>query len=82
MILGMERLLGLVYSSTTLWMVVTTNPAWEDGFVINIALDPSHEMLDVCRSGHFSRSLVILRILPQIFKPASVRTRVPLRRVV
>jgi hypothetical protein len=37
-----------------------TNPAWENRLVINVALDPSHQVLDVCRGRHLRRTLVVL----------------------
>jgi len=45
-----------------------TNSAWEYSFVINIALNPAHQMLNVRRCGHFGRSLVVFRILPEILE--------------
>ena len=48
-----------------------TNPARKHLFVVDIALDPCHQMLDIFRRRHLGRSLEILRVLPQVFKPAN-----------
>lgn len=36
------------------------NPAREHGLIVNVALDPSHQMLDVCWCRHFGRSFVVV----------------------
>ncbi len=46
-----------------------TNAAGEHRFVVDIALNPCHEMLDIFGCRHLSRTLVILRVLPQILEP-------------
>lgn len=45
-----------------------TYPAREHRFVVDIALDPCHQMLDIFRCRHLGRSLEILRVLPKIFE--------------
>lgn len=37
-----------------------TNAAREHRFVVNIALNPCHEMLDIFGCRHLSRTLVVL----------------------
>lgn len=46
-----------------------TYSARKHRLIINVALYPSHEMLDVFWSRHFGGSSEIIRVLPQIFKP-------------
>lgn len=48
-----------------------TNAAREDRLVVNAALDPAHELLDVGRRGHLGWPLVVFRVLPQVLEPAS-----------
>ena len=50
-----------------------TNSAWEDRFVVNVALNPGHQMFDVGWRWHFGRAFVVLRILPEVFEPSNVR---------
>ena len=45
-----------------------TNSAWEHRLVVYVALNPSHQMLDVCRCGHFGGPLILFSILPEILK--------------
>lgn len=42
--------------------------AGHDGLVVDVALDPAHELLDVGRGGHLGRALVVLVVLPEILK--------------
>lgn len=49
-----------------------TNTARENCFVVDVALNPAHQLLDVCRRGHFRRPLVVLGVLPQILKSGPV----------
>ena len=42
--------------------------AWEDGLVVNVALNPSHQVLNVGWSWHLRWTLEVLRILPQILE--------------
>ena len=46
-----------------------TNPTREHRLVVDITLDPGHQMLDVFGCWHFCRSLETLRILPKILEP-------------
>ena len=57
--LGLSR--NLVRDSLTI-------RAWEDGFVVNVALNPSHQVLDVGWSWHLRWTLEVLRILPQVLE--------------
>ena len=50
-------------------LVELTYPAREHRFVVDITLDPCHQMLDIFRCRHLGRSLEVLRILPEIFEP-------------
>lgn len=54
-----------------------TNPAGHDSLVIDAALDPSHELLDVCRCWHLGRALEVLVVLPEILEPVPNRQRSP-----
>lgn len=45
-----------------------TYPAWEHLFVVDIALDPTHKMLDVFWSGHLGRLFEVFVILPEVFE--------------
>lgn len=55
--------LGLYYP------IEPTYPAREHRFVIDITLDPCHQMLDIFRCRHLGRSLEIIGVLPEIFEP-------------
>lgn len=48
---------------------IRTDTTWEHSFVVNVALDPAHQMLDVRWSRHLRRSFVIFGILPQVLEP-------------
>lgn len=50
-----------------------TDPAGENRFIVYVALNPGHQMFDVCRSGHFRGALEILGILPEVLEPMYVR---------
>jgi hypothetical protein len=41
-----------------------TNPAREHLLVVDVALDPGHEVLDIFRCGHLGGLLVVLSVLP------------------
>lgn len=43
-------------------------PAREHRFVVDITLDPYHQVLDILRCRHLGRSFEILGVLPEIFK--------------
>jgi hypothetical protein len=49
--------------------------AGEHSFVVNIALDPSHQVFDISWRWHFGWPFVILRILPEILESAQVLER-------
>lgn len=53
-----------------------TGSAGEQLLVVNVALNPGHEMLDVCWGGHFGRSFVVFGVLPEILESFSVSTLV------
>jgi hypothetical protein len=48
------------------------NSAGKHSFVVNVALNPSHQVLDISRRWHFGRPFVVLRILPEILESAEV----------
>lgn len=45
-----------------------TDTAGKHRLIVNIALNPSHELLNVGRRWHLRWSLVVLRVLPQVLK--------------
>lgn len=54
-----------------------TDSAGEHLLVIDVALDPSHQVLDVLWCGHLGWSLVVLRILPEILESTQMVSRGP-----
>lgn len=52
-----------------------TDPAGKHLFVVDIALHPTHQVFNVSRRGHFGRSSVMFRILPQVLEPIVVSSR-------
>jgi hypothetical protein len=42
--------------------------AWEHRLVVNVALDPGHQMLDILWGRHLGRSLELVCILPKVFE--------------
>lgn len=44
------------------------NSAWENCLIVNVTLNPCHQVFDVRRSGHFGGPLVGFGILPEILK--------------
>jgi hypothetical protein len=49
-----------------------TNTAREGLFIVDIALDPSHQMFDVLRRGHFRWTLEVFGVLPEIFESEAI----------
>lgn len=49
-----------------------TDAAWEGLFIVDIALYPSHQVLDILGSRHFRRSLEVFCILPEVLKSESI----------
>lgn len=47
---------------------ISTDPAWKHLLVVDIALHPTHEMLNIFWCWHLGWSLVILRVLPEVFE--------------
>jgi len=45
-----------------------TNSAWKYLLVVDIALNPCHEMFNVLWSWHLGGSLVVLIVLPEVFE--------------
>lgn len=45
-----------------------TNSAREDCLIVNIALNPAHQVFDVCRCSHLRGAFEVLRILPEVFE--------------
>jgi hypothetical protein len=52
--------------------VKRTYPAGKHLLVIDVALNPCHEMFNVLGSWHLRGTLVVLAVLPQIFKSAKL----------
>ena len=50
-----------------------TDPTGKHLFVVNVALTPRHEMLNVFWCGHFGWALEVVGVLPQIFEPNCVQ---------
>jgi hypothetical protein len=48
------------------------NSAGKHSFVVNVALNPSHQVFNISRRWHFGRPFVVLRILPEILESAEV----------
>lgn len=46
-----------------------TDPTRKHLLVVNVTLNPAHQVLDVVGRGHLCRSLEIFRVLPEILKP-------------
>ena len=44
--------------------VVLTDSARKHGFIVDIALNPSHQVLYILWRGHFGRPLEVFRVLP------------------
>ena len=62
--LGKAHLVGSISRSYGKDLVVRTNTAGEHLLVINVALDPGHQMLDVFWGGHLRWPSKVLRVLP------------------
>lgn len=52
------------------WLL--TGPAGEHLLVVDVALHPVHQVLDVSWCRHLGWTLVVLRVLPEIFEPSQV----------
>lgn len=61
--------LELVSKSQVRQRFTRTYATREDGLIIDIALNPAHQVFDVGWCWHLGWSLVILGILPEILKP-------------
>lgn len=46
-----------------------TNARGEHGLVIDVGLDPGHQVFNVFWGGHLGRLLVVLRVLPEVLEP-------------
>jgi hypothetical protein len=49
-------------------IVGLTDAAGKYGLIIDIALNPAHELLNVGWSRHFGRSFEVLVVLPKVFE--------------
>ena len=47
-----------------------TYPAWKHLLIVDVALDPSHQMLNILRSWHLGWTLELLLVLPQVLESA------------
>jgi hypothetical protein len=45
-----------------------TNTAGEDLLVVDVTLDPSHQVFDVFGRGHLGGSFEVLGVLPEVFE--------------
>jgi hypothetical protein len=45
-----------------------TDTAWECRFIVNVALYPRHQVLDILGCGHLGWSLEVFRVLPEVFE--------------
>lgn len=50
-----------------------TNLAGHDGFIVDVGLNPCHQLFNVGWCCHLGRPLIIFTVLPEIFKPDFVR---------
>ena len=46
-----------------------TDSAGKHLLVVDVALHPAHQVLDVLRRRHFRWALEVLRVLPEVFEP-------------
>lgn len=46
-----------------------TDSAGKHGFIVDVALDPRHQMLHILGRGHLRWPFEILRVLPEKFEP-------------
>lgn len=51
---------------------IHTDAAGKHLLVVDIALHPGHQMLDIFRCRHLGWSLEVLRILPEVLEPAQI----------
>lgn len=51
-----------------------TSPAGKHLLIVNVSLDPGHEMLNVCWGRHFGWPFVIFGVLPEVLEPVHIRT--------
>lgn len=47
-----------------------TNTAWKDSFVVDVTLNPYHQMLDIGRGWHLGWPFEVLGVLPEVFESA------------
>ena len=47
-----------------------TYPARKHLLIVDVALNPGHEMFYILGSRHFGRSLVLIAVLPKVLKSA------------
>lgn len=55
-----------------------TNLAWKHLFVVNVGLDPRHQLLNVGRRRHLCGLLVVVVILPEVFEPDNSFSQKPI----
>lgn len=55
-------------------MSLLTDLARHDRLVVNVGLNPRHQLLYIGRCGHLGGSLVVFAVLPKIFKPTNVNS--------
>ena len=54
---------------------VLTNLAGKHRLIVDVGLDPRHELLDVGRGRHLGRLLVVFAVLPEVLEPGVVSRR-------
>ena len=45
-----------------------TNSAWEHSFIVDVALNPGHQMFNVSWSWHLRGTFVVFGILPEVLE--------------
>lgn len=58
-----------MHSTRTTRKRARTNSTGKNSLVVNVALHPGHQLLDVGRGSHLGWTLVVFAILPQVLKP-------------
>ena len=65
---AVETLEDLANGGSEGFWKANANPRGKHGFIVDIGLDPGHEVLDVFRRWHFGRTFVVFGILPEVFE--------------
>jgi hypothetical protein len=54
-----------------------TDTAWKCCFIVNVALYPRHQVLDVLGSRHLCWSLKVFGVLPEVFESKTYQLILP-----